>query len=206
MGCPTCHSGIDASDVPHKVTNGRKRGLSEDQPRICYGCHDEKKFTDEHVHPALLGGCTNCHQVHSSKNAKLLSSPVPEICFTCHDRSGFTRKNQHGPAAAGRCLDCHVPHAASDKALLGRRVVTLCLSCHPGVRTETHLVSAVGKKGHPIGLGKEGGEKRRRDPNRAGKRFSCASCHDPHSADMPMMIRFPASSAMGICPQCHKGR
>ncbi len=206
MGCPTCHSGIDASDIPHKVTNGRKRGLASDQPGLCYGCHEEKRFSGKRVHAAVQGGCTNCHEVHGSKNARLLSSPVPDLCFTCHDRSVFTRKYEHGPAAAGKCLVCHVPHASDYRPLLKDSTVHLCLSCHPQVGTQPHLISATSRGGHPIGLNKKGGLTHRSDPNRPDVRFSCASCHDPHSADMPRMIRFTATSPFAICPQCHKGR
>lgn len=204
MGCPTCHSGIDASDVPHKVTNGHKRGLASEQPGLCYGCHEEKKFTDKFVHAAMMGGCTNCHQVHGSKNAKLLSSPVPGLCFTCHDQGAFTRKNQHGPAAAGKCLVCHIPHSSDYRGLLKDSTVHLCLFCHPQVLNERHVVASTG--GHPIGLGKKSGVTRQRDPIHPEKRFSCASCHDPHSSDMTRMIRFDAPSPIDICPNCHKGR
>jgi predicted CXXCH cytochrome family protein len=206
MGCPTCHPGIDASDVPHKVTNGKKRGLASDQPGLCYGCHEEKRFTGRHVHAAILGGCTSCHQVHGSKNARLLNSPVPGLCFTCHDKGAFTRKYQHGPAAAGTCFFCHAPHASAYRWLLTGYTVRLCLTCHPQVKNESHLISSTGRGGHPVGLGKKGGLTHRRDPNHPDRRFSCVSCHDPHSADMPQMIKFTASSPLAICPQCHKGR
>jgi predicted CXXCH cytochrome family protein len=204
MGCKTCHSAIDAADVPHKKTNNINRGLSLPQPDLCYGCHDKEKFTNKKVHVAIAMGCTSCHNPHVSENAKLLKTALPVLCFDCHDKTMFEKKVGHGPASSGQCLLCHAAHASDHKfALLINRPAELCVSCHEGV--VPHLVSGMHKEGHPVGLTrKKGGSKSMKDPLRPKKPFYCGSCHDPHGSDNIYSLRFPAASAMGICTNCHK--
>ncbi len=200
MGCPTCHTGIDASKAPHKKTNTIARGLSADQPDLCYGCHDKALFTKKNVHAAVAMGCTGCHNPHSSKNAKLLVSAPPALCFTCHDKAGFSRKYVHAPVAAGMCLDCHNPHSTDFMDLLVKEPVELCLGCHPAVEKSPHAIVGFSSAGHPIG---KKGKKEIKDPKRPGKPFYCGSCHNPHSSDSMRLFRYDAKSTMGLCVHCH---
>lgn len=204
MGCAACHTALDTTSVPHRSTGAVAKGLSGLQPELCYGCHDRSSFAKKNVHAAALIGCTSCHDPHSSKNRKLLKAAVPDVCFSCHDRSLFRKKYRHGPVEAGLCLTCHLPHASDEKvALLVKRPVEVCLSCHRSVTEQRHLVAGFGG-GHPIGLPQTGKKwKKLKDPLRPGKPFSCASCHDPHSADNRFMIRFAAASPMETCRYCH---
>jgi predicted CXXCH cytochrome family protein len=200
MGCPTCHTGIDASKAPHKKKNTIARGLSADQPDLCYGCHDKALFTKKNVHAAVAMGCTGCHNPHSSKNSKLLVSAAPALCFTCHDKAGFSRKNVHAPVAAGMCLDCHNPHSTDFMDLLAKEPVELCLGCHPAVEKSPHAIVGFSSAGHPIG---KKGKKEIKDTKRPGKPFYCGSCHDPHSSDFMRLFRYDAKSTMGLCVHCH---
>ncbi len=201
MGCPACHSAIDSRTVPHKKTNALARGLSADQPDLCYGCHDQGMFTKNNVHPAVSMGCTGCHDPHSSKSAKMLKTKVPALCFTCHDETAFTRKVVHPPVAAGNCLICHSPHATDEMALLRKNPVALCLGCHANAAHGQHSPSrqlpvseqATGKTKGPV----------LQDPARPGKPFYCGSCHDPHSADNATLFRFNAKSSKDFCVHCH---
>jgi predicted CXXCH cytochrome family protein len=202
MGCPACHSAIDAGIVPHKKTNAFAHGLSSEQPDLCYGCHDQGLFAKNDVHPAVGMGCTGCHDPHSSKYAKLLKMKIPELCFTCHDKTDFTRKVVHPPVAAGDCMTCHSPHATDEMALLLKNKVALCLDCHPDAVHGQHAPTrqppvseqAAGKTRGPI----------LRDPARPGKPFYCGSCHAPHSADNSYLFRFNAESSRDLCRTCHK--
>jgi len=244
MGCPTCHSAIDAKDVPHKKTNNIPRGLSSGQPDICFSCHDKGIFTKKTVHAALSMGCTTCHNPHSSKNPRLLISeppdlcynchdrkkfegktihpPVaggmctschnphstntpkllvaeaPDLCFNCHDKTPFSKKNIHPPVAGGMCLTCHVPHASRFTTLTPKAVSGICVTCHQdeAIKSGIHVVRGFGSAGHPV-TGKE-------DPKRKGKRFSCASCHEPHSSDFVRLFRYRADTPFALCVQCHE--
>lgn len=244
MGCPTCHTAIDAKDIPHKKTNNIAKGLSSEQPDLCFNCHDKTRFSKKTVHPALGMACTACHNPHSSKNAKLLNSeppdlcynchdrkkfegktvhpPVsggmcttchnphstdtprllasepPELCFNCHDKVEFTKKNVHPPVAGGMCLTCHAPHASKYTTLTVKAVTGICITCHTeeSIRSGLHVVRGFRSVGHPVS-GKE-------DPKRSGKRFSCASCHNPHSSDYNKLFRYKAQIPFELCINCHE--
>ena len=212
MGCTTCHTGIDAKTVPHKKQKGATaRGLSAEQPDLCYGCHDKKAFEKKHVHAALGMGCTSCHNPHSSNTAKLLLSDAPDLCFTCHDKTLFSKKTVHSPVAGGMCLTCHVPHASDEVALLANSPYNLCMTCHSEIAAKPHATAS----GHPLGPKKRGKRKPKSDvasgtpdtimdPARPGRAFYCGSCHEPHSTDSPRLFRFNAQSATSICGNCHK--
>ncbi len=43
---------------------------------------DEMK--KKNVHPALLSGCTSCHNPHGAPYKKLLSAEGKNLCFQCH--------------------------------------------------------------------------------------------------------------------------
>lgn len=252
MGCPSCHAGIDAREVPHRTTTKARRGLTVDPPQLCYTCHDRKRFINKKVHPALDGGCGSCHDPHGSGNNRLLTRPVPELCDGCHDLALSSKKHGHGPAAAGACLQCHDPHASGNNFLLTKPGAELCTRCHDGAMLarkikhgpsaaefcvqchmphgspyrfllvapppwlcgtchtswkEIHLISGLRMKGHPVGAGKQGGERKKfEDPVRKGRRFSCVSCHDPHSSESIYMIRFSERSSTDICANCHIGK
>jgi len=222
MGCQTCHSAVDTKTVPHKKTNKIAKGLSAEQPELCYGCHDKAIFSHKNVHAAVGMGCTGCHNPHSSKNAKLLISDAPELCFSCHDKAEFGKKNIHAPVAGGMCLSCHTPHSSDETALLLKKPIEVCLECHSDVPKKPHAASGFSATAHPLGMPKaeRTSKKSRRakekqeqepkqdevlmDPARQDKVFYCGSCHNPHSSDSPKLFRYAARSSMELCGNCHK--
>ncbi len=212
MGCPTCHDGIDAGTVPHKKTKQTTKGLSAEQPELCYGCHDKTLFAKKTVHAAVGMGCTGCHNPHSSKNAKLLVSEVPGLCFTCHDKKEFNKKNVHAPVAGGMCLSCHSPHASDEMALLKKRPLDVCTECHAEVMKKPHAVAGFSAGRHPLGEPRIRTDKKTgvvaeiwpKDLARQDKPFYCGSCHNPHSSDSRSLFRFPAKASMELCKNCHK--
>ncbi len=206
LGCTTCHVAVDATEIPHRITNSVKRGLTAEPPRLCHTCHDKSAFELKHVHPALEMGCPTCHNPHASEQPNLLTAPVPELCTGCHDRAVFTKKFQHGPVAAGLCTQCHSPHASRYASLLTRPPVQLCGACHAATLIDRHLISGKEGKGHPLGADDGPGRRKVKDPFRKGRRFCCVSCHDPHSSDAHYMVRFPMETPLDICKNCHASR
>ena len=198
MGCPTCHTAIDAGTVPHKKTSTITKGLSAEQPDLCYGCHDKALFNKKNVHAAVGMGCTGCHDPHATDGPKLLKSKPPDLCFTCHDKAEFSKKNIHAPVAGGMCMSCHTPHSADTMALLAKEPLMLCLDCHGDVEKKPHAIRGITGAGHPIG------KKDKKDPKRPDKQFSCVSCHNPHSSAAVKLFRYPAKATMGLCINCHK--
>src|SRR5574337_978024 len=83
--CVSCHSGIDAKTVPHRKTTSIAKGLSAEQPELCYGCHDKALFSKKVVHAPVAGGmCLTCHTPHSSGEMALLVKQPYELCLDCH--------------------------------------------------------------------------------------------------------------------------
>jgi len=197
MGCPTCHTAIDAAVVPHRITNKITRGLSAGQPDLCYGCHDKSMFEKKFVHAAVGMGCTGCHNPHASKNEKLLAAAGSDLCYPCHDKALFTKKNVHSPVAAGQCTACHSPHSTDAASLLNKPVAELCGTCHAGKSSGKHILAG-------YGLGDRHPTTGMSDPGHPGKEFSCVSCHDPHSSDGKFLFTSGTGSAGNICLLCHK--
>jgi predicted CXXCH cytochrome family protein len=204
MGCATCHTAIDAKEVPHKKTNTIAKGLSAEQPDLCYGCHDKAKFSKKVVHAAVGMGCTGCHNPHSSKYEKLLKAEQPDLCFGCHDKAEFSKKTVHMPVASGGCTGCHAPHSSDNMAFLNKDPLSLCLECHADVKKKPHALAGFGGSGHPLGGPRRGDKEPPDDPARPGKKFYCGSCHNPHSSDDGRLFRYKGNSAIDLCTHCHK--
>ncbi len=197
MGCATCHTGIDASDVPHKITNKIAKGLSAEQPDLCYGCHDKSMFDKKVVHAAVGMGCTGCHNPHASKYQKLLVADVPALCYTCHEKGIFTKKTVHPPVESGMCTTCHSPHASNDVALLLNPVNKLCGACHEKQSSGRHVMSG-------FGLGDDHPVKGKADPSKPGRELSCISCHNPHATSGKTLFANDAATPAELCLLCHK--
>jgi predicted CXXCH cytochrome family protein len=154
--CLNCHSAHSSSNV---------NLLSSEGIQFCFGCHDKEINTKDHViqnmkvkyevskykHSAIeSGGCTGCHQPHSSNHQALLVNSYPEgnfvngtpetyeLCFNCHDASMITEQNTdnatgfrngtgnlhylHVQGEKGRnCSICHDIHASANKFLIKSR-------------------------------------------------------------------------------------
>jgi|OpeIllAssembly_1097287.scaffolds.fasta_scaffold51637_2 DmsE family decaheme c-type cytochrome len=175
MGCLTCHSAIDASAMPHKKTNTIARGLTAEQPDLCYGCHDAAMFGKKTVHAAVGMGCTGCHNPHSSKQDKLLIAEQPDLCYGCHDKAMFSKKTVHAAVGMG-CTGCHNPHSTDGPKLLKSDPPGLCFTCHDKAefsRKNVHVPVAGGM---------------------------CMTCHTPHSSDtMALLTKEPVV----LCLECH---
>lgn len=198
-GCGTCHSGIDARAVPHRLATGKSKGLSTEPPAMCWGCHEELLFTGQTVHPALAMGCTSCHDPHASKNKKLLKAPIPGLCTGCHDKAAFSNKGIHAPVAGGACLTCHLPHSSDQPALLIKQPITLCKQCHQDTPHGNHFRPRRPQSDQTGTVMTSEPQ----DPKRPGKPFYCGSCHDPHSTNSPLLFRFNAQSVSELCKNCH---
>lgn len=185
--CLDCHEphSSDVSNLLIKAT-----------PDVCFMCHYNLNFQGKYDHvPVATGACMSCHEPHQGDVRKLLLSKPPDLCFKCHGKEEFTRKDAHPPVSAGMCNVCHEPHASPDIALLYYPVNVGCLMCHPKVGHSPHAAGGVLQAGHPL----EG----RKDPSSKYGELSCASCHEPHSADYIDLFRYPAKTAFDLCKACH---
>lgn len=119
MGCQSCHSAVDAAEVPHAFTNRNPKGLAARIKDICFTCHDRKLFTGTTVHAALMLGCTSCHDPHVSDHAHVLKEEIPGLCLNCHEeRLTAPDGRTHVLAGNEACTSCHHPHATDTPKLV----------------------------------------------------------------------------------------
>ena len=174
----------------------------------CLRCHAavvQKKV----VHGAVQMGCATCHPAmdaaspHRSKGTlpKGLSKDAVTLCYDCHERKLFEGRVVHAPIATGTCILCHDPHASDNLGLLRKTPAAQCLECHAEVAKGPHVVAGFSRAGHPLGEETKG-RPAKDDPLRPGRPFYCASCHEPHRSELPLLVRFP--KGMDSCQNCHR--
>jgi predicted CXXCH cytochrome family protein len=140
MGCGSCHSGVNASVVPHKFTG--KLGLSAGPPALCFQCHDKGAFTKKIIHaPVEAGMCLSCHTPHSGPFDSLLKVNGNALCRQCHPQLPQSHPDHplsgpSDPARKGKpfgCISCHVPHSSDWGKLFRYKAADfpgLCTYCH----------------------------------------------------------------------------
>jgi len=143
MGCPSCHSSIDAGEIPHKKTNNSPKGLSSEPPELCYGCHLQVRakfaLTEHHKVNEGVVSCVDCHRPHGSRNPSMRRAANDTTCFRCHGDKEGPWVFEHAGLVAEGCLRCHDPHGSVNRHLLVRQqVAQLCYECHT-VTPGTHL-------------------------------------------------------------------
>lgn len=184
--CASCHD-PHASGHPHLL---RAATVQE----TCFRCHDDDVRRRPRLHePVAQGDCGACHDPHSADGRKLLTRGTGKLtCYGCHSSvdEGSVR---HAAVRRHGCNGCHDAHGSPNAALLPKKVNALCAVCHPGQKDGVHALRRFGGN-HPVD-GKP-------DPRREGKELSCASCHDPHSSNHPLLFRSGDSSAT-MCDGCH---
>ncbi|MGD9488432.1 MAG: cytochrome c3 family protein [Calditrichaceae bacterium] len=103
----------DACHVPEKGN-----ALLDEQPGLCYQCHDDFNDNYEALHgPVGAGFCTECHNPHLSKNEHLLIRNGQELCLFCHQSGDVFKNEAHQDINEVSCLDCHNPHGGEDAYL-----------------------------------------------------------------------------------------
>jgi predicted CXXCH cytochrome family protein len=143
--CEDCHSNLD-SKTHGKVKTAikSKREFTLGMRESCRDCHKKKAVEyDDSVHAALIKAgskkapvCTDCHNPHTVRSAKIVSPITETPCAKCHE--GIFKaysKDVHGleriakGISAPLCAGCHQAHAVK-AASMGEGVKDACLSCH----------------------------------------------------------------------------
>jgi DmsE family decaheme c-type cytochrome len=160
----------------HKLHEGpRQKPSRTDMAAICYGCHPEVKqeFSLVSRHPLTERKivCTDCHDIHGSRQERLLKGITPkQTCTRCHMEKQGPFVYEHGDVTEN-CAACHAPHGAPFPPLLQVAMPFLCLQCHGG-----HTAAA-----SPEGV-------RELYLNR------CTDCHSQvHGSDIPSSKELPGS-------------
>lgn len=140
----------------------------------CAACH---KGAAEHLKTQTEGGDAPAPSFKGKK-----ASEVDEICLTCHEKTHPTWTGGMHERRGVSCINCHSIHNfKSQKAQL--KAVTasaVCTTCHVDIRSKLMRTSH-----HPVREGVIG----------------CESCHNPHDATRPKMIK--ADWTNELCYKCH---
>ena len=188
-GCESCHGpGADhvagGGDVSKIV---RFKDLTRSQASArCLSCHGDSQgqthFTRS-AHASNDVGCLDCHSPHHAKEAhRLLAQSQPQLCYGCHTatKADFAKPFHHRVnEGLVECADCHNLHGTSTLRQV-RNVASgdaVCMKCHAdkqGPFVFEHL---------PV------------------KTEGCSSCHTPHGATNPRLLRVSQTSL--LCLQCH---
>ncbi len=187
--CSSCHQ-MDFS--------GAADNLPSPDKSPCYDCHKGMLNGYRMVHgPAAVWSCTSCHEPGNKKRKLSTVKPDDKICSLCHEYKWMKMKYMHGPTAAGSCTTCHNPHGENHESFLRMNTADLCAACHDDILTRPHVISGFsGNAGHPVRLSP--------DPLNPGRDFTCASCHNPHGTDFPLMLKSDHNSMFQFCQSCHR--
>jgi DmsE family decaheme c-type cytochrome len=193
---------------------------------VCQNCHSaQAESYRDSIHgkkghpraPASVGECAACHgdgTAHvkagggrgvggivnpSPRNKAMAAEQKSKICLSCHDTSrrlAFWESGQHkkNDVSCGECHNTHgttaldndkmlradTPAASPYRTTVRQLAYETCVACHREQRAQILKPSH-----HPIVEGK----------------VQCHSCHEPHGAMTPVMLR--AESARDLCLTCH---
>jgi predicted CXXCH cytochrome family protein len=208
QGCTKCHD-------PH--ASGHRFQLKQQAPDLCMNCHkdaiDAMTGGGKHAHAAITqpGGCTKCHEPHSSGIPKLQRGSQPEICLSCHDghlknasggKSTLTNMtvlltqnpDHHGPIRQGACTTCHNPHGGERFRMLAEDYpavfyspfkaenFALCFKCHiPDL--------VVSESGQGLTNFRNGEKNLHFVHVNQAKGRTCRACHEVHASKRPFHIR-----------------
>jgi len=136
VGCTDCHS----------VHAGGKTALKQQDPELCYSCHQEQmaKASFPSHHPIKEGKmtCGDCHNPHAAEGL-VTEERTNDLCLDCHSRYQGPFVFEHAPVTED-CTVCHDPHGTVADNLLQQNEPFLCLQCHEG---HFHALRA----GQPVG-------------------------------------------------------
>ncbi|MDH4026058.1 MAG: GSU2203 family decaheme c-type cytochrome [Desulfuromonadales bacterium] len=122
VGCTDCHS----------VHAGGKTALKQQDPELCYSCHQEQqaKANFPSHHPIKEGkmNCGDCHNPHGELNTVERTN---DLCLDCHSRYQGPFVFGHAPVEDD-CTICHDPHGSVANNMLVQNEPFLCLQCHEG--------------------------------------------------------------------------
>lgn len=207
ISCVSCHTGHSGET---------EKSLIKPEKELCLSCHASvlesapgKKAEYTHS-PVAMGNCSSCHDVHGTKDRRMVVNNLAKACETCHKSSDekLTKAHMGYPVKDANCASCHDAHSHNKGSKLLR------VEQHgPFARRNCETCHTKPEAGKPIGLVKPANELcftcHPKDSVMAGKENAhlpvkqgfCISCHDPHAGDAKasLMKTRPAYA----CFTCH---
>jgi len=191
--CTNCHGESDAHvsnsgggnerPRPDVVFRGKGKSEADKVNGQCMNCHQTGLRTHWEGSRHQMEGvaCTNCHQVHTPRDAVLSKVTQPEVCFSCHKmQRAETHKISHHPILEGKvaCSDCHNPHGSTGpKLLIKDSVNETCYTCHAEKRGPFLW------EHQPVA-------------------DDCTNCHTPHGSNSTPLLK---ARMPFLCQECHSG-
>jgi predicted CXXCH cytochrome family protein len=126
MSCTSCHD-------PHgEDINKPKSVWLARVNETCDQCHREQTRPHVFEHEALREGCTTCHNVHGSINAKMLVERDNNLCLKCHAQVP-------SPTAPNQVVIGSFPHTSVGFLRQGTCFSAGCHTAVHGSDINTHL-------------------------------------------------------------------
>lgn len=186
VNCEGCHgpggAHVEGGGDVTKIFNPAK-ATTKEVDATCEGCHagTHPNF-DRSPHAKANVGCISCHDIHGSKEEKLLKAPQPTLCYQCHaDQKAQFDMPIHHKVNEGlvKCSDCHDVHGSflANNVRSTEDSNAVCTKCHTDVRGPFTFEHA---------------------PVRAE---GCTTCHTPHGTQNPRLLNMPSIAT--LCNQCH---
>jgi DmsE family decaheme c-type cytochrome len=188
LQCEACHGpggrhATKGSDKKGTINNFKSSSFLTVSERnaYCLACHQNRSRTGWHAaaHERGALACTDCHQLHTDRDAVQTKADQPEVCFKCHkkQRADFQKASTH-PVRFGLmvCSDCHSPHGSPSNAMLIKPTLNqTCYTCHADKRGPLLWEHA------PVSE-------------------DCSLCHTAHGSVRSALLN---QSPPLLCQQCH---
>lgn len=160
--CSNCH------------TEGSLGKLVDEEPQLCYTCHENMANIYPSLHGPVKGGyCTSCHDPHKSNFESLVKKNDKELCLQCHDAELLFASVFHDLNESENCTNCHNPHGGENSFNL---VSGTCTGCHDSYSDSYEYVHG------PVASG------------------YCNTCHTPHGNKSEYLL---LREGQNICTYCH---
>ncbi len=107
--CQSCHAA------------GKGQKPRSDFSRVCEDCHESYFEYRRFVHaPVASGDCQQCHLMHVSRHAALLTGAQSELCISCHEADAVegAENTYHRGIDRMTCTACHDAHFGKTHLLL----------------------------------------------------------------------------------------
>jgi DmsE family decaheme c-type cytochrome len=124
------------------TTTSLTRSLKAEEPVLCGKCHRREvgEFRHNFHHPVPEGRmqCSDCHELHPTKDTPRKAAPTKSACVNCHLETAGPFKYEHEPVAGwigDGCIECHKPHGSHNPGLLNSFSRGLCAQCHSDLTT-----------------------------------------------------------------------
>ncbi len=203
--CSACHDG-------HASDHGSL--LHARSPELCRDCHTAamdawQEQAVQHEGVVRGGSCRKCHDPHKSDRPTLLKADWFDLCMQCHvdevempgqpaipalGEAVLAAEFRHEPVDEEGCAACHTAHAGPHADLLRAAypaelytpfrvdAYALCFDCH-----DPRLISEATDA--PTAFSDAGRNLHYVHVVEPAKGRACHTCHDPHGAPQPHLMR-----------------